>query len=182
MTDFLKDLETKSAEIVKNFKDELSGIRGGRPTSKLVEDIQVDYFGQKLAIKQLGSISVVLPREIQIAVWDKNIAPPIGKAVEAALNVGTSIESNLVRVNLPPLSEERRGELTKVVKKQAEEVRIKIRALRDDILKTIKQQEEKGVITEDDKFKLKDQIQKNIDKVNEEIEKNLENKIKEIEE
>ncbi len=180
--DFLKELELKSAEIIQHLKDELSGIRGGRPVSKLVEDISVDYFGQKLAIKQLGSISVVLPREIQITVWDKNIAPPIGKAVEAALNVGTSIEGNLVRVNLPPLSEERRGELTKVVKKEAEEARIKIRALRDDILKQIKQEEEGGKITEDDKFKLKEQIQKGVDKVNEEIEKSLENKIKEISE
>ena len=181
-TDHLKDLELKSAEIVKHFKDELSGIRGGRPVSKLVEDIPVDYFGQKLAIKQLGSISVVLPREIQIAVWDKNIAPTIGRAVEAALNVGTNIEGNLVRVNLPPLSEERRGELNKVVKKEAEEARIKIRALRDDVLKRIKSEEEEGKITEDDKFKLKEQIQKSVDKMNGEIEKILENKIREISE
>jgi len=179
---FIKDLETKSAEIVKNFKDELSGIRGGRPVSKLVEDIQIDYFGQKLALKQLGSISVVLPREIQITVWDKSIAPSIGKAVELALNVGTTIEGNLVRVNLPPLSEERRAELIKIVKKEAEEARIKIRSLRDDVLKKIKAGEEEGKITEDDRFKLKEQIQKNIDKTNEEIEKILENKIKEISE
>lgn len=180
--DVLKDLEIKTKEIIDRFRQELSGIRGGRPVSKLVEDISVDYFGQKLAIKQLGSISVVLPREIQIAVWDKNIVPPIGKAVEAALNVGVNIEGNIARVNLPPLSEERRGELTKVVKKEAEEARIKIRALRDDILKKIKTGEEEGKITEDDKFKLKEQIQKSVDKVNEEIEKSLENKIKEISE
>ncbi len=180
--DTLKDLEQKSAEIIQHFKDELSGIRGGRPTTKLVEDIQVDYFGQKLAIKQLGSISVILPREIQVSVWDGGAASAVSKAVDAALNVGASIEGNLIRINLPPLSEERRRELTKIVKKEAEEARIKIRALRDDILKTIKGQEDKGEITEDDKFKLKEQIQKDIDKTNEEIEKILENKIKEIEE
>lgn len=180
--DVLKDLEIKTKEIIDRFRQELSGIRGGRPVSKLVEDIQVDYFGQKLAIKQLGSVSVILPREIQIGVWDKTVAPAVSKAIETALNVGVNIEGNLIRVILPPLSEERRGELTKIVKKEAEEARIKIRALRDDILKTIKQQEEKGIITEDDRFKLKEQIQKSVDKSNEEIEKSLENKIKEISE
>lgn len=178
----LKDLEVKTKEIVNHFQRELSGIRGGRPTTKLVEDIQVDYFGQKMAVKQLGSISIVLPREVQISAWDKAVAPAIGKAIEVALNVGANTEGNLVRINLPPLSEERREELTKIVKKEAERARIQIRALRDDVLKTIKGQEDKGEITEDDKFKLKERIQKDIDKTNEEIEKILENKIKEISE
>ncbi len=181
--DLLKILEIKINETIRYFKNQLSAIRGGRPTSKLVEDISVDYFGQKLPLKQLGSISIVPPREIQISVWDKNAAAVVLKAVEAAnLNVGVNLEGSLLRINLPPLSSERRQELIKLAKKEAEKIKIEIRGVRDEINKEISRQFEEKKISEDDKFKLKDKIQKEIDRANEEVEKILENKIKEIEE
>jgi len=181
--DILKTLEIKISETLKHFRDQLSGIRGSRPTSKLVEDISVEYFGQKLAIKQLGSINIIPPREIQISVWDKNVGSAILKAIESSnLNIGANLESNLIRINLPPLSGERRQELIKVAKKEAEEARIKIRSIRDEINKEINRQFEEKKITEDDKFKLKEKVQEKIDKVNKEIERILENKIREIEE
>ncbi len=181
--DILKNLENKITEAVKHFKEQLSGIRGGRPNSKLVEDIFVDYFGQKLVIKQLGSISIVPPREIQISVWDKNAAPLVLKAIEASnLNVGVSVEGNLVRINLPPLSGERRQELVKIAKKEAEEIKVRIRNNRDEINKEISRQLDKKGITEDDKFKLKEKVQEEIDKANKEIEGILEEKVREIEE
>ncbi len=177
-----KNLEAKVAEAVNFFKSQLAGIRGGRPTAKMIEDITIDYLGTKLTIKQLGTILVVLPREIQVSVWDKQAASLIAKAIETALNVNPNIENNLVRINLPPLSGERRQDMTKVVKKEAEQVRIEIRSLRDETNKEINKQFDEKKFSEDDKFKLKDQIQKIIDKSNEEIEKSLEVKIKEIEE
>jgi len=181
--DILKDLETKTGEAIKYFKDRLSAIRGSRPSPKLIENILVDYFGQKLPIKQLASIGVVPPREIQLTVWDKQAAGIIAKAVEGSgLNVSANIEGNVIRINLPPLSEERRQEFIKLVKKEAEETRIKIRALRDEINKKINQDFEAKKITEDDKFQLKEKVQETIDKTNEEIEKLLENKIREINE
>ncbi len=181
--DILKNLESKINEAIKYFKDQLSGIRGSRLTSKLVEDIQVEYFGQKLTIKQLGSINIIPPREIQISVWDKNAGSAILKAIESSnLNVGVNLEANSIKINLPPLSGERRQELIKIAKKEAEEIRIRIRNLRDETNKEINSQFEEKKITEDDKFKLKEKVQEKIDKVNEEIEKILENKIKEIEE
>ncbi len=181
--DILKDLDLKIKESLNYFKEQLAGIRGGRPTAKLVEDISVEYFNQKLAVKQMGSVSIIPPRDIQISVWDKNAAPAVLRAIESSnLNVGVSIEGNLVRINLPPLSGERRQELIKIVKKEAEEAKIKIRSLRDDSNKKIQKEFEERRITEDDKFKLREQTQKSIDKVNEEIEKNLESKIREIEE
>jgi len=181
--DIMQDLEFKTDEAIKFFKDQLAGIRGGRPSAKLVEDIPVDYFGQKLTVKQLGSISVVPPREIQISVWDKNSAALVLKAVEGAnLNVSANIEGSLIRINLPPLSGERRQELIKIVKKEAEETKIKIRGIRDEINKEISRQLEEKEISEDRKFKLKEEVQKKIDKANEEVEKILESKIKEIEE
>ncbi len=181
--DILKTLELKTNEVIKHFKEQLTSIRGSRPTPKLVEDILVEYFGQKLAIKQISSINVIPPREIQISVWDKNVASFVLKAIESSnLNVSANIEGNLIRINLPPLSGERRQELIKVTKKEAEETKIKIRGARDEINKKIHQEFEGGKISEDDKFKIKEKVQKNIDKVNEEIEKILENKIKEINE
>lgn len=182
MTDVLKDLELKSGEALRYFKDQLSGIRGGRPTAKLVEDIAVEYFGQKMAVKQLGAISVAPPKEIQISVWDKEALPIIAKAIESFLSVGVNTEGNLLRVFLPPLSEERRRELIKLVKREAEGTKIKIRGSRDETMKKIKTREEEGLIGEDEKFRLKDEVQKIIDKTNAETEKILENKIKEISE
>jgi ribosome recycling factor len=181
--DILKNLELKIAETIKHFKEQLAAIRGGRPNSKLVEDVPVEYFGQKLTIKQLGSISIVPPREIQISVWDKNAAPAILKAIESSnLNVSANLEGNLIRINLPSLSGERRQELIRVAKKEAEEARIKIRSIRDEINKEINRQFEEKKISEDDKFKFKEKIQESVDKTNEEVEKILANKIKEIEE
>jgi ribosome recycling factor len=181
--DILKSLELRTAEAMKHFKEQLAGIRGGRPNAKLVEDIAVEYFGQKLSVKQLGSISILPPREIQISVWDKNAAAAVLKAIESSnLNVGANIEGNLIRINLPALSGERRQELIKIAKKEAEEARIEIRSSRDETNKEINQQFEKKEISEDEKFNLKEKVQKNIDKANEEIDKILENKIKEIEE
>ena len=180
--DFLKELESKNSELIHYFKEQLAGVRSNRPTTKLVENIMVDYMGQKLKVIQLGQISVAPPREIQISVWDRSIVQNISKAIESSLNLSAHTEDNLVKINLPPLSEERRQELMKVVKKEAEETRIKMRALRDDILKRAKHDEEDGKITEDEKFKLKNRVEDNVKRVNEEIERILENKMREINE
>lgn len=181
--DLLKDLQIKIDAAIQYFKEQLSGIRGSRPIPKLVEDIPVEYFGQKLTIKQLGSINIVPPREIQISVWDKQTVSNVAKAIESSnLNLSANIEGNLIRINLPPLSQERREELIKVVKKEAEETRIKTRASRDETNKKISRQFERGEINEDDKFRLKESVQKSVDKINEDIERLLANKIKEINE
>lgn len=181
MTEII-DLENKIKESLNYFKEQLAGIRGGRPTPKLVEDILADSYGQKMPIKQLASISILLPREIQISCWDKQNVQSVAKAVESSgLNVSANIDGNLIRINLPPLSQERRIELIKIIKKESEEAKIKIRRLRDEANKKINDQEEKKVIGEDQKFKLKEQVQKIIDVGNKEIETALNKKIKEIE-
>lgn len=183
MDEILKELEGKLNNILSKFKETLLGLRGGRPTAKLVEDINVDYFGQNLPIKQVASISVIPPREIQISAWDKSVVPTIAKAIESSnLNVGISNEGSMIRITLPQLSTERRQELVKVVKKESEESRIQIRSVREEANKSAKRKEDDGDITEDDEFKLKDEVQKRVDKANADIEIMLENKIKEIEE
>ena len=179
----VQDLEQKIKESLEYLKSQFAAVRGGRPSSKLVEDISIDYFGQRMPIKQAGSISVNPPREILISVWDRQAVSIVAKAIESSnLNGSANTDGNLIRINLPPLSAERRQELAKVVKKESEEARIKIRSLRDEVNKKIRQREENGEITEDQEFKLKEQIQKSIDKANKDIEEMLEKKIKEIEE
>ena len=179
----MADLEQKIKESLEYLKSQFAAVRGGRPSPKLVEDISIDYFGQRMPIKQVGSISVNPPREILISVWDRQAVSIVAKAIESSnLNVSANTDGNLIRINLPPLSAERRQELAKVVKKESEEARIKIRSLRDEVNKKIRQREENGEITEDQELKLKEQIQKSIDKANKDIEEMLEKKIKEIEE
>jgi len=179
----VQDLEQKIKESLEYLKSQFAAVRGGRPSPKLVEDISIDYFGQRMPIKQAGSISVNPPREILISVWDRQAVSIVAKAIESSnLNVSANTDGNLIRINLPPLSAERRQELAKVVKKESEEARIKIRSLRDEVNKKIRQREENGEITEDQELKLKEQIQKSIDKANKDIEEMLEKKIKEIEE
>ncbi len=179
----VQDLEQKIKESLEYLKSQFGAIRGSRPSPKLVEDIVIDYFGQRMPLKQVGSISVNPPREILISIWDKQAVSIAAKAIESSnLNVSANTDGNLIRINLPPLSAERRQELAKVVKKESEEARIKIRSLRDEANKKINQQEESGEITEDQKFKLKEQIQKSIDKANKDIEEMLEKKVGEINE
>jgi ribosome recycling factor len=181
--EILKNLEEKISQITGYFREQLAGIRGGRPSAKMVEDIAVDYFGQRMPVKQLGSILVIPPREINISVWDKNAASLILKAIEASnLNVSANLDGNAIRINLPPLSGERRQELSKLVKKEAEEARIKMRSARDEANKEVARQVEEKKFTEDDKFKFKEDIQKKIDEASGEIDRITDNKIGEIEE
>ncbi|MBI4993742.1 ribosome recycling factor [Candidatus Wolfebacteria bacterium] len=179
----MKESEGKIKESIEYFKNELAGIRGNRPMPKLVEDLAADSYGQKMPIKQLASISIIPPREIQISCWDKQNVQSIAKAIESSnLRVSANIDGNLIRINMPPLSQERREEIIKIVKKESEETKIKIRHIRDEANKKIGSQEEKKEISEDQKFKLKEHVQKNIDSANKEIEAILDKKIKEIEE
>jgi len=181
--DILKELETKTKETVEYLKQQLFGMRSNRPSPRMVEDIMVDAYGQKMSIKQLGAISIVPPIQIQIVVWDKAVAPLIAKAIETSnLKVSASVDGTAIRINLPPLSDERRTELSKVIRKEGEETRIKIRSLRDDANKKINKDSDDGNISEDEKFSLKDKVQKLIDKANADTESAIESKIKEIHE
>jgi ribosome recycling factor len=177
----LEKFKKETALLVENFKKEITGIRGNRPSPALVENLKVDYFGQMLLVKQLSSIGIVPPREIDINVWDQNAVPGIVKAIETA-NLSANFEGKLIRINLPPLTEERRQELIKSVKKIAETFRIQLRHQRDEINKEIARAFDAKEISEDQKFKLKEEVQKKVDSVNQEIEDILAKKTKELQE
>ena len=179
----IKELEDALRGAIEALKNELRGIRSNRPSVDFLEDIMVSAYDQMMSIKQLGSLSVVPPREIQINLWDKTIVGAVMKAIESA-NVGLSVSNDgtIIRAVLPALSTERRAEFVKLAKKQAETIRIQIRNHRDDVIKKVKAAEAEKEITEDSVFKLKEKIQKTVDDANGQVEKNIEAKLKELEE
>ena len=174
--EYLKELEQKFNNLTLKFKDELSSLRTNRPTPKLVDSIKAEYAGNFLAINQLGSISIEPPRSIIITPWSTDSAPPIVKAIEAAnIGVGAAQQGNIIRVTLPELTEERRQELIKLVRKMAEETRIRMRIERDEVNKIVNQEADKN-----EKFRAKEALQKLVDKFNQEVDKVVDTKIQEI--
>lgn len=174
-------MEQKLKFLVEALKTEFQTIRSGRPSPRMVEDIKVDMYSQQMPIKALGSISVLPPREIQISLWDSASVSAVAKAIEtSSLNVAANTDGNLIRINLPQLTDERKKELEKVVRKIVEEIRIRVRGAREEANKEVKKMEEDSKLSEDAAFKQKEEVQKLVDKINEEIEKLLDNKLKEI--
>lgn len=177
----VKDLEAALAASTQKLKTELDQVRGNRPSAELVQDIKVSLYNQQLSIRELGSLSVLPPLTLQIAVWDKNAVGPVMKAIEAArLGLSVTNDGNNIRATLSPLGDERREELAKLVKKTAEAARIQIRARRDDAMKRLKEAENNKEATEDEVFKTKERIQKTVDKANGGAEAAMEAKLNEL--
>jgi ribosome recycling factor len=181
MEEILKQFKAQLASILESLKSEIGGVRTNRPSPGLIEDVKVTYYNQTTPIKHLGSVGVTLPREIHVTVWDQAAVSAVAKAIEiSSLGLTPQVQGNMVRVFLPELSEERRQEFVRHVKKITEDHRIKIRHARDEANKKIEKSEEEGGFSEDQTFAAKEQAQKAVDKTNEEIEKILEMKVKEI--
>src|SRR3989344_1181046 len=177
------EFKSQTKGIVQKIKDELSSVRTNRPSAGMIENIKAECYGQSMLIKQLGSISILPPREIQIQAWDKEAAQSITQAIESSHTGFTAnTEGNTIRVFLPELNKERREELTKHIKKMGEENRIQIRGARDEANKKVERQEKGGELNEDQKFRERNEIQKATEKANQEIEELIERKIKEISE
>lgn len=179
--ELIKELETSLLGASQKLKQELSQVRGNRPSADLVQDIKVSLYDQTLSIRELGSLSVLPPRTLQITVWDKNAVGAVMKAIEGAhLGLSTNNDGNNIRATLSPLGNERREELTKLVKKTAEATRIQIRSKRDDTMKRLKDAENKKEITEDEVFKAKEKVQKAVDRANGDVEAFVEAKLNEL--
>lgn len=167
-------IENKKTEIensIEHFKEELNQLRTGRASTALVENISVDYYGAKSPMKQVASITIPEPRTIVISPWDKSTLASIESAIrESQLNLNPNNDGNVIRVNIPQLTEDRRKELVKVLNQKAEEARIAIRKHREDVWEEIQEMEKSGKIGEDDKFSGKDKLQKVVDEYNSVIE------------
>jgi len=174
--EYLEQLEETFERLTEKFKEELSTIRTNRPTPKLIEDINADYLEQLIPIKQLGSIAVELPRNLLVTPWNRDSIQSISKGIEdARLGVTVSVQGNIVRVTLPELTDERREELSRIVKKITEDTRIKMRVMRDDVNKKINAESDKNT-----KFNNKEKLQKSVDSFNDKIEELVNAKLREL--
>ncbi len=158
-------------KILEFYKSDIASIRTGRANPALVEDIEVDYYNQKFRVKELASISAPEPRTIVIQPWDKGVIEAIGGAIRKSdLGLNPVVDGQIIRLNIPSLTEERRKEFIKLLKQKAEESRIKIRRIREDIWDRVQKMERAHEIREDEKFKAKDDLQKLINEYNRKIE------------
>ncbi len=156
---------------VTHFAEEATKLRTGRANPALVEHIMVDYYGTKTPLLQIASISIPEARQILIQPWDKGAMQPIETAIrDSDLGLNPGNDGQNIRIVLPALNEERRRDLVKSLGARAEEARIAIRTVREDVWKEIQDLEKEGVISEDDKFQGKDALQKVIDEYNSRIE------------
>ncbi len=166
---------------IAHFESEMAKLRTGRAHPGLVEGLLVDYYGVQTPVKQMASVTVPEPRQILIAPWDKGALVQIEAAVrESDLGLNPMNDGVGIRINLPQLTEERRKELVKVLNAKAEEAKITIRSIREEIWKDIQEAEKNGEIGEDDKFRGKEELQKVVDEYNQKLESLREKKESEI--
>lgn len=168
-------------KIIDQLQAEFAKLRTGRASTAMVEDIKVNYYGAPTPVKGLGSITVPEARQLLIQPWDKSSLAPIEKAIrDSGLGFNPVNDGDKIRIIIPELTEERRKELAKVTGKIAEEARVKLRNIREEIWKEVKRQEGAKEISEDDRFRLQEQLQKLVDDYNQKIKTLAETKEKEI--
>ena len=179
--EIIKKTRPEMDKVIGFLEREVAKIRTGRASVSLVEDIIVECFGQKFPLKQLAAISLPEPRQIVIQPWDKSYIEPIEKALSNS-SLGTSpvVDKDLIRIFLPPISEEYRKNLLRILSEKQEEARKTIRHWREKSWEEIQERFKKKEIREDDKFRSKDELQELIDGYSEKIEQIGERKKKEI--
>lgn len=166
---------------IEFFKEEMGKLRTGRASTALVEGLMVEYYGSKTPLKQIASISIPEPKTIMISPWDRDALVSIEKSVrESQLNLNPLNDGVAIRINIPPLTEERRKELVKLLNQKAEETRVTIRKNREEAWDDIQELEKDGKIGEDDKFQGKEKLQKVVDEYNKKVEELREKKEEEI--
>jgi ribosome recycling factor len=174
----LKDLRKRMEGAVAALKSEFGGLRTGRASASLVEPIDVDAYGSKMPMNQVGTISVPEPRMISINVWDKSLVGAVEKAIrDAGIGVNPVVDGQNVRIPIPPLTEERRVELTKIASKYAEQAKVAIRNVRREGMEAIKKLEHVG---EDDQKKMSEEVQKLTDEMVAKVDETLAAKDAEI--
>ncbi|OPX30744.1 MAG: ribosome recycling factor [Candidatus Omnitrophica bacterium 4484_171] len=179
----LKEIEESMKKAIEATKREFGELRSGRANPKMVEGIRVNYYGTPTLLKDISTISIPEAKLLVINPWDPNSVKDIEKAIlQSDLGITPIMDGKIIRLIIPPLSEERRSELIKLVKKIAEEGKISLRTIRRDAKDKIKVLEKNKKISEDDRFKGEEELQKLTDKYTKEIDKILEDKKKELKE
>ena len=177
----LKDAEAKMQKCVESTRSEFASIRTGRATPALLDRLHVEAYGAAVPLKQVASVSVPDARSLVITAFDRNTVGDIRKAIEKSdLGLTPNVDGNAIRLSIPPLNEERRKDLVKVVKKKAEDGKVAVRNVRHKAHDDLKSQLKDHKITEDEGKRLQDQLQKLTDKFVKDIDQLVAAKEKEI--
>ena len=160
-------INVRMAKSLDSFKKDLSGLRVGRASSSMLDPINVNAYGSVLPLSQVGTVSVPEARMLTVSIWDNSLISFAEKAIrESALGLNPMIEGNMIRIAVPPLSEDRRIEIVKVASKYAENAKISIRNIRRELIEDIRKLQKNGDISEDqkhgDELKIQDTIDLNI--------------------
>jgi ribosome recycling factor len=181
INDITTDTENGMKKAVDSFKRDLQKIRTGRANTAMLDGIKVDYYGTPTPVNQVATVQVVDARLITVKPWEKTMIAVIDKAIRASdLGINPVADSELVRLPIPPLTQERRKELAKVVSKQTEEARVAVRSARRDAMDMIKEAEKDKQISEDERKKGEKNVQDLTDKYIAQVEDIAKTKEKEI--
>ena len=173
--------EHKMKQAIEATGQDFATIRTGRASPALVEEIKVEYYGNQMPLNQVSRISAPEPRLLVVAPWDKSLVPQIQKALtSSSLGVNPTADGNVVRVPIPPLTEERRKELAKLVGAKAEEGKVAIRNIRREVMEQLKKMEKSHKISEDDLHRAQDEVQESTDKYSEQLDQLHDAKIEEV--
>lgn len=182
MTDkYFQDIESRMQKCVEATRSDFASIRTGRATPGLLDRLHVEAYGQSVPLKQVADVSVPDSRTLVITAWDKGVVSEIKKAIEKSdLGLTPNIDGTAIRLMIPPLNEERRKDLAKVIKKKAEDGRIAVRNVRHKSHDDLKGQLKSHAITEDDNKRMQETLQKLTDRYCKEIDTLVAAKEKEI--
>ena len=177
----IKDLRRRMDGAIDTLKKEFAGLRTGRASPSLLEPVMVDAYGSKMPLNQVGTVSAPEPRMLVVQVWDRGLSKAVDAAIrEAGLGLNPQSEGQVIRVPIPPLSEERRKELIKVAHKYAEQTRVSVRNVRRDGLEDLKKREKSREINQDQHRKLDKDVQSLTDDTIKKIDEALAQKEKEV--
>ena len=181
MPEILDIATDKMNKTISVMKQEYNSLRAGRANPQALDRIMVDYYGTPTPINQVGNISVPEPRMLIIALWDSKMIPAVEKAIQKSdLGINPANDGKVIRLIFPELTQERRKELAKVIRRKAEESKVAVRSIRRDAMEDIKKQKKDNLLTEDDQKKLEEKVQKLTDEKVKEIDTIAQAKEKEI--
>ncbi|MDW7971657.1 MAG: ribosome recycling factor [Thermodesulfovibrio sp.] len=181
MQEFKKKANERMNQALEIFKKDLSTFRTGRASLGILDNIKVEYYGSMVPLNQVATLGIPEPRVITIQPWDQRMISEIEKAImKSDLGLTPINDGKMIKIVIPPLTEERRKQLVKVVRKRAEEARVAIRNIRRDIIEEIRKNEKEKKLSEDESRKIQEEIQKITNSFIEKIDQALEQKEKEI--
>lgn len=181
MSTDLKELEKRMNSAMDALKKEFTGLRTGRASVNLLDPVQVEAYGQRMPLNQVGTVSAPEPRLLTVSVWDKSLVTPTAKAIrDAGLGLNPAPDGQMIRIPIPELTTERRNELAKLAHKYAEQGRVAVRNVRRDGMEALKKAEKDHKISQDEHRQKSDEVQKLTDRFVKQVDESLAHKEKEI--